>query len=738
MFYLASDNPLAPSIVSQLKALKAAGFHADANVIARFDPYTRNTPSHVFEVNLVEKIKGTLKGEPSNVGFTANDPFVRNLVLDKIWDDDDEVGDSVRESITKQLEKRRNGSAAPMPTLPRLPKGKFKDSQPPRQSLHEFLTFCAENYPARRYMLFILGHGVAVGNDIFLFDSDTDDRSDEAQAADAGEEAREGNNNRPVSEAERRKRKEAQRSRNALTLTQLGEVLSTFRETIKKRDESSEFELVGFHSCSMSGMEVAYELKGTANYMLASQGPAFVGSWPYRHMLLRVFNDLNAPLMLGDLEDGRLLAGLKSGNGPLAKHLHNQLKPETKELLDAHDETLPPTLKLKRGVVRDLRSALNGRDLPGHEEFVQVAARGGRAAATTTTRHANRALLESAFGGLAAEKPVMSDRDVRDMLTKLYYYVLYNSYDFQLAGYSFDLCLCDLRKVEKIQKPLDDLARALIAGLKGGVGLAPDAEPLARELILLAHWDAQSFWKENYTDLYDFCFRLRRRREYIFPKLKESSGIRDAIRDACKEMMKVLEKGTGSEDDDRFIVRAEFAGPEYQYSHGLSIYFPWSMPTDGFFSEKYVHYKLVQKKETVTDKRSVTDKEPEAEKETAWGDFLKAYFEKTQRETSQQEEKSSRAYAREDANGSARAEASHTDSDVLRLLERISESMFNSAEQLAKGGDDSRTDDPLPISGKGGDDDRAGDCGCASIKNYPSFTGMSRGAKENFRLTNKG
>jgi hypothetical protein len=41
MFYFASDNPLAPSIVSQLKSIKDAGFHPDANVIARFDPGRR-------------------------------------------------------------------------------------------------------------------------------------------------------------------------------------------------------------------------------------------------------------------------------------------------------------------------------------------------------------------------------------------------------------------------------------------------------------------------------------------------------------------------------------------------------------------------------------------------------------------------------------------------------------------------------------------------------------------------
>ncbi len=48
MFYFASDNPLASSIVSQLKALKDAGGHQQAHVIAYFDPQPKNatTRSH--------------------------------------------------------------------------------------------------------------------------------------------------------------------------------------------------------------------------------------------------------------------------------------------------------------------------------------------------------------------------------------------------------------------------------------------------------------------------------------------------------------------------------------------------------------------------------------------------------------------------------------------------------------------------------------------------------------------
>src|ERR1041384_8830100 len=88
----------------------------------------------------------------------------------------------------------------------------------------------------------MLGHGVVVGNDIFMLDEHA--------------------------------------SRNSLTLIDLGQILAEFKHTIELED--STFELVSFHSCSVSSIEVAYELQGTARYMLSSQGPAFVGSWPYQ------------------------------------------------------------------------------------------------------------------------------------------------------------------------------------------------------------------------------------------------------------------------------------------------------------------------------------------------------------------------------------------------------------------------------------------------------------------------
>src|SRR5258705_197918 len=107
MFYFASDNPLAPGVVSQLKALKNAGYHHGANVIAYFDPQTPGTPTHTFDVNAIEKLEDD-DDKIGYTGYTPNDPFVRNLMKDKLWGPElsrDGVT-PIRDLLIRQLESR--------------------------------------------------------------------------------------------------------------------------------------------------------------------------------------------------------------------------------------------------------------------------------------------------------------------------------------------------------------------------------------------------------------------------------------------------------------------------------------------------------------------------------------------------------------------------------------------------------------------------------------------------------
>jgi hypothetical protein len=591
MIYLASDTKLAPEIITQLKALKQAGFHPDANVIVQFDPNPENAETHIFDINRINKIQAE-SGEKSKIGFighTPNDPFVVNLMTDKLWRNDSKEG-PIREQVIKFLKdsltntKKKGHVAAdtaenfefdpPVPP-PSIIEDRLADSTAPhsqgtverdpfqasnelspKASLTRFLMFCSENYPARHYILFILGHGLVVGNDTFLFDEHAPE--------------------------------------HFLHLRELREVLEIFNTAITDRNSDAKLELISFHSCSMSSMEVAFELQGCANYMLASQSPSFVGSWPYRQILIRIFNYLER-----------------------------------------------------------------------------------------------------------------NEKSVKGLIKNIFHYCLYNCYDFLVGGYSCDGCLCDLNKVGELKGPISDLSEKLIEGLNS---TDLKTQTLVRDLILLAHLDAQSYFNENYSDQFDFCFRLQQRIE--LDNQNPLPAELQAISTACQDVMEVLKKGIEG-DDDRLIVRSEFVGPAYQYSHGLSVYFPWFKPINSelgrkFWPEEYQEYKFFK----VLKERG----------KTTWSDFLATYFEKSRRQTRLNEFAKAKEFAK-----AAVLASQERDAEIRKrltvfkneekptgqvgiqadLLEAFATAVFNHDGQLEK---------PDPGSSQG-----AG-CDCQSIKNYPPFT----------------
>ena len=478
MFYFATDNPLAVSAVSQLKAIKDAGFHHAANVVAQFDPYTEGTPTHVFDVNVVNKLKAPTR---ANIGFSGNDPAVRSLIEDKLWRDEQTsppepavgaTAELVRNALNRVLKATHNIDYKP-PVAPNIkdefyPRNADPSGEPSAQaSLRGFLRFCADKYPARHYMLFMLGHGVVVGNDIFMLDEHA--------------------------------------SENSLTLIDLGQILAEFKHTIELED--STFELVSFHSCSVSSIEVAYELQGTAKYMLSSQGPAFVGSWPYRQILVRIFNAL-------------------SENTPI---------------------------------------------------------------------------------------------NMRELMVQIHRSCMLNSADYLLAGYSFQLTLCDLDKVSAIKASIEELARTLTAGLK-----TEPANELSIDSILLSHWKSQSFFNEMYTDLYDFCFCLSNKIKEFEAGGKTSKELTD-IKQACGKVMDMLvrenPKKDGQSNVQQIIVASDSLGPAFQYSRGLSVYFPWSEPSrDSHIMAQYDRYRF------------------STEIKSNWVGFLRTYFEFTKRTASNDEQ----------------------------------------------------------------------------------------------------
>jgi hypothetical protein len=384
---------------------------------------------------------------------------------------------------------------------------------------------------------------------------------------------------------------DAHAAENSIKLSKMGEALRHFKSEIEMKGAT--FELVSFNSCSVSSLEVAYELKDTANYMLASQGPTFVGSWPYREILIRIFKEM-----------------------------------------------------------------------------------------------------------------IENKQNTRQLISDIYTYCLHNSTDFLLAGYSYQLTLCDLKRVTDLDDAMQNLSRTLITALSPDDPARNDAA--STFVILYAHWKAQSFFEEMYTDLYDFCFcivdrcqRLEDAENPIPPQLEE-------IRNACIAVMEILAtpdietgKRRGRVSDKPTVVTAsEFVGPAYQYSRGMSVYFPWSRPSeDSEIMSEYKTYKFHDNFKQRT--------------QHSWLDFLEAYFKMTQREPKRDEIQHQQERLEQKKTGMPVHEKGVLVlNNETELREDIGSLVYNGEGPL--GGFALAKTDPRDKTGD--------DCKCPSFKNYPRDT----------------
>jgi hypothetical protein len=441
-------------------------------------------------------------------------------------------------------------------------------------ALKNFIGFCQETYPAKHYILLLLGHGLIVGNDNFLPD-DSDDSS--------------------------------------ITLKQLGLTLKRFATDVKKTGDT--FELLALHSCSMSALEVSYELKGTARYMMSSEGLSFVGTWPYRQLFKKTFSNL---------EEFDAAKSQAMANNP-------------------------------------------------KEDFAE-----------------------------------QEELNASKLIEKLYYLSLFGTRDFAVAGYSLDLCLSSLDKdkVIAIKEPL----QKLVAQLRKAVKLSKDgkpANPRAKELVVLAHLESQSYWQEDYTDFVDFCLCLQR---LCLADIEaaENSGVdtklQDKIAKACATLIDLfLPCDDPATQFNKLIVHSDNFGFRYQYSHGLSVYFPWAQP-------------LGDVKKSIMNNYEKYAFHTEFDKGRSWLSFLNDYFAGTMRRTRQAEEE----------------EAAPSTETVVRSTAVAANSGSGQGTADPFG---SLSDDPGKSSPAVGDPGKSSPsigfgCGCPSIKNYPAQQTAVKGTKK--------
>jgi hypothetical protein len=293
-------------------------------------------------------------------------------------------------------------------------------------------------------------------------------------------------------------------------------------------------------------------------------------------------------------------------------------------------------------------------------------------------------------------------------------------------------------------KTLTEKVQQLVRVLKKGI--ADDNGPV-EELVQLAHLEAQSYWGESYTDLYDFCKRLKVRIELrkkaldsILPeKARATTETQNALQpmvdlsSACTGVITVLETEQDKSDAARgkrfeaLVVQSDHLGSRYQYSHGLSVYFPWVEPLErvpqNAQAMQLVRSAAVAQRKIPrtmdTYRQYLFNTELGAD---SWSSFLDLYFEKTRRDRREEEDHPKAAAA-----GASSTTGAITVSTGLPTgPSSVGNLDINPSATFAGG-------DGKPSSATGSD------CTCPMIKNYPTsiqkdrVVSMSIGAAQPFK-----
>jgi hypothetical protein len=302
------------------------------------------------------------------------------------------------------------------------------------------------------------------------------------------------------------------------------------------------------------------------------------------------------------------------------------------------------------------------------------------------------------------EKPGRATKDIAATILEV---CARNLLDFALMDRSSEQAVCDLTTLQgeaNIIAALSDLVSTLRSSLK----FEPKkSEPSKGELVLsypticdairLARLEAQAFWNETFVDLYDFCERLMWKCDQLvqanatlMTELGGQTGVASEQFRNTEQIRALKEIALRCEvvlrEVQRMVTSSYYIGSDLQYSHGLSVFFPWTLPEKPYFFSPVNQGRDLELKTAFETYKGYQFAEP-----SGWADFLEDFFRATLRKV-----------RRADRQFSVRGDAESADLGLLDFT--LTDSSNAVAINLQKSSSDTGKND---------------DCTCPSIKNYP-------------------
>lgn len=191
--------------------------------------------------------------------------------------------------------------------------------------------------------------------------------------------------------------------------------------------------------------------------------------------------------------------------------------------------------------------------------------------------------------------------DTRDVAAQFVKQFIHSQDAYTVGGVSVDMAAWDLGRLSHLADAFIDLSEALIDCF---------ADPETRiyrqmeRAILHVHWKCQSYMYDQNVDLGDFCELLDRECGLIAKEIGGGDDVEllERVQKECRNVLKELKKA---------VILGGFSGGGYQYSNGVSVFFPWSR--DAYEVSRKNYESLSFAKDVKRDRLS-------------WTDFLKRYL----------------------------------------------------------------------------------------------------------------
>ena len=225
---------------------------------------------------------------------------------------------------------------------------------------------------------------------------------------------------------------------------------------------------------------------------------------------------------------------------------------------------------------------------------------------------------------------------------------------------SVDISICDLEKI-------GDLADAVFLfgdKLKRTLESSPEIKEPLKRAILNSHWKSQTYVFDQCVDIKDFCQNLISECNDIATGNQELLDLLKSVANPLAEIVEKTTKVSKIITDLEFITKAAdatnkeglcanvvnaveqcatsyYLGPDFQYSNGLSMFFPWSSLAYTITYQRYNMFDFAIDKKAELSKQSKRIAENSSRRsvkkgnKSGWVNFLEYYLIETLREIRQ-------------------------------------------------------------------------------------------------------